>query len=414
MTITNRIKRAVRSLLESPRVPLSGSNWWTADGRMSAAGTRVNEHTALEVAAVQACVSTLANTIGSMRLTLQKEGAEGHHAEVRHHATGKLLNVAPNPDMTPMTVISTFAAGMILWGNGYLEIQRDSNAQPVSLWPRLPWLCRVKRDNDGTLYFETSDTPDGKYRRIEAENMIHGVGLSLDGLLGIKTIHTARNVIGAALAADVFAGSYFASAGVPAISLSTDKLLKPDQKTTMRQEWLALQTGEGNLHKIAILDQGMKLDQYNVTAQDAQLVEARKLSREDIAMLFHVPLTVLGISDKAPRATAEMQDLQFLKYGIAPHLSRIEQAFDCKLAPTGSYRVKFDVRELLRSDIQARYQSYALGRQWGWLSADDCRAMESLPPLPEGAGNSYLSPLNMATAATVSDDAEAVEEEDES
>jgi HK97 family phage portal protein len=414
MSISQRIKSLFRNNpLESPSTPIGTNLGWLMDGRISSSGVRVNEHTALESAAVQACVRVLADTSASLPLRLLKQASPTHHVEVKDHPTAKLLNVAPNPDMTPITVVSTAMTALLLWGNAYIEIQRDSNKQPVALWPRLPWLTRIKRDDDGTLFFETGDSADGKFRRVESADMIHAPGLSLDGLIGMRLAHYSRQVIGAALAQDIFGATYYRNGGVPALALKTDKLLKPEQKTQMRHEWEALNTGEQNQWRLAILDQNLALEQYNVTAADSQLVESKRLSAEQICMLLGVPQVILGISDKAPRSTANTLDLTFLKYSLAPRLIRLEQAFDAKLAPTASYRIKFDTRALLRSDQQQRYESYALGRQWGFLSTDDIRAFEDLPPLPNGAGATYLNPLNMAPAATVANDAEMVEEEDE-
>jgi HK97 family phage portal protein len=417
MTIANRFRHALSAFrnnpLESPSTPIGTNLGWLMDGRISSSGVRVNEHTALESAAVQACIRVLADTSASLPLRLLKQASPTHHIAVADHPVSKLLNVAPNPDMTPITLISTAMTALLLWGNAYIEIQRDSNKQPVALWPRFPGVTRTKRDPDGTLYFETNDSPDGKFRRVESADMIHAVGLSLDGLVGMRLAHYSRQIIGASLAQDLWTSTYYRNGGVPALALKTDKLLKPEQKTEMRHEWDALQTGEANQWRLAILDQNLELEQFNVTAADSQLVESKRLSAEQICMLLGVPQVILGISDKAPRSTANTLDLTFLKYSLAPRLIRLEQAFDAKLCPTASYKVKFDTRALLRSDQQQRYESYALGRQWGFLSVDDIHAFEDLPPLPNGLGATYLNPLNMAPAGTVPNDADIVEEEDE-
>ena len=55
------------------------------------------------------------------------------------------------------------------------------------------------------------------------------------------------------------------------------------------------------------------------------------------------------------------------------------------------YFVKFNVDGLLRGDYQSRMNGYAVGRQIGWMSANDIRELEDLPPISEEqGGNEYF------------------------
>jgi hypothetical protein len=52
----------------------------------------------------------------------------------------------------------------------------------------------------------------------------------------------------------------------------------------------------------------------------------------------------------------------------------------------------------LPRDQKTRAEAYAAGRQWGYLSANDIRKLENLPPIPNG--DRYLEPVNMTEAGT--------------
>ena len=53
----------------------------------------------------------------------------------------------------------------------------------------------------------------------------------------------------------------------------------------------------------------------------------------------------------------------------------------------------------MRGDYKSRMEGYAVGRQNGWLSANDIRGLEDLPPIPkEQGGDVYLVNGNMMTA----------------
>jgi phage portal protein BeeE len=60
--------------------------------------------------------------------------------------------------------------------------------------------------------------------------------------------------------------------------------------------------------------------------------------------------------------------------------------------------IEFNVSGLLRGDQKARYEAYAIGRNWGWLSVNDIRRLENMPPIP--GGDRYLTPLNMVDTGT--------------
>jgi hypothetical protein len=53
---------------------------------------------------------------------------------------------------------------------------------------------------------------------------------------------------------------------------------------------------------------------------------------------------------------------------------------------------------LLRGDLKSRYEAYAIGRNWGLLSANECRDRENMNRYP--LGDVYLQPLNMSEAGT--------------
>jgi hypothetical protein len=61
---------------------------------------------------------------------------------------------------------------------------------------------------------------------------------------------------------------------------------------------------------------------------------------------------------------------------------------------------KFDLSGRLRGDTSQRYAAYVQGWQTGFLNQDEIRAMEDLPPMPNGLGQTYYGPLNFAPLGT--------------
>ena len=138
--------------------------------------------------------------------------------------------------------------------------------------------------------------------------------------------------------------------------------------------------------------------------EQAQLLESRKQGAIEICRLYKIPPHMIGELDRATNNNIEHQGLQFVIYTLLPWVKRIESAMMRDLllpAERKDLYIEFNLSGLMRADQKSRYGSYALGRQWGWLSVNDIRRLENLPPIPNG--DIYLTPLNMIGAGKLSD-----------
>ena len=108
---------------------------------------------------------------------------------------------------------------------------------------------------------------------------------------------------------------------------------------------------------------------------------------------------MVGDLDRSTFSNIEQQSLEFVKYTLNPWCIRWEQAMNQQLLSADDRRkffVKFNVDGLLRGDYESRMNGYAIGRQNGWLSANDIRELEDLNRIPANeGGNEYLVNGNM-------------------
>ena len=167
----------------------------------------------------------------------------------------------------------------------------------------------------------------------------------------------------------------------------------------MRESWNAVYRGTNNAHKIAVLEEGMKYQQIGIPPEEAQFLETRKFQINEIARLYRIPPHMVGDLEKSSFSNIEQQSLEFVKYTLDPWVIRWEQSLQKALllpGEKGKYFIKLNVDGLLRGDYQSRMNGYSIGRQNGWLSANDIREMEDLNPLSdEEGGNLYLINGNM-------------------
>ncbi|MCB1715100.1 MAG: phage portal protein, partial [Candidatus Competibacteraceae bacterium] len=170
----------------------------------------------------------------------------------------------------------------------------------------------------------------------------------------------------------------------------------------LKAQWQDDYAGASNAGKTLVLEEGMDWKQIGLTNEDAQYLETRKFQRSEIASIYRIPPHLIGDLEKSTFSNIEHQGLEFVKYTMAPWFARWEQAISRDLLTERErdrYFAEFLVDGLLRGDIKSRYDAYSVGRQWGWLSANDVRKLENMNPIDEG--DEYLSPLNMIPASQI-------------
>lgn len=369
----------------------------------STAGKRVNEFTAMQTTAVYACVRILAESIAGLPLHVYAYRGEGRE-RVPGHPLFTILHDAPNPEMTSFVFRETLMVHLLLWGNAYAQILRDRAGRVAGLYPLLPNRMSVNRDEGGRLYYTyqrvTEENPNFKRGGevvLATEDVLHIPGLGFDGLIGYSPIAMARNAVGMTLACEEYGASFFANGARPGGVLQHPGVLKDPAK--LRESWQAVYGGAANTGKVAVLEEGMTYQQIGIPPEEAQFLETRKFQVDEIARLYRIPPHMVGDLDKSSFSNIEQQSLEFVKYTLNPWVVRWEQALQKSLLlpeERKRYFIRFNVDGLLRGDYQSRMQGYAVGRQNGWLSANDIREMEDMNPIPaEEGGDTYLINGNM-------------------
>ncbi len=147
---------------------------------------------------------------------------------------------------------------------------------------------------------------------------------------------------------------------------------------------------------VMVLDGGADWKSFSFSSKDAEFLDSRKLNNLDICRIWGVPPTAAGITDNATYSNSDQESRALVVRCLAPMAKRLEQAMNAALLTDTSRQTLFiehDLAGLLRGDMKARYESYRIGREWGWLSPNEIRGWENMPEIENG--DEYLSPLNM-------------------
>ena len=259
------------------------------------------------------------------------------------------------------------------------------------------------RDKNGKLYYlystQSDDAPTmkGSTVYLDPAEVLHIPGLGFDGLVGYSPIAMAKNAIGMAIACEEYGAKFFANGAAPGGVLEHPGTIKDPQR--VRESWQSTFGGSGNANKIAVLEEGMKYTPIGISPEQAQFLETRKFQINEIARIFRVPPHMVGDLEKSSFSNIEQQSLEFVKYTLDPWVIRWEQSIQRSLLSKDEkavYFVKFNLEGLLRGDYQSRMNGYAIGRQNGWMSANDIRELENLDRIPaEDGGDLYLINGNM-------------------
>lgn len=365
----------------------------------SAAGKPVTESTAMQMAAVYACVRVLSESIASLPLHVYKRGENGNQEKAEGHPLFFLLHDEPNPEMSSYTLRETLMAHLLLYGNAYTQILRNGRGEVTALYPLMPNRMSVERDEKtGRLFYRytryDSEPPTMEQNTVilNTADVLHIPGLSFDGLVGMSPIAACRNAVGAGLAADEYSSKYYANGAAPMGILETPTLIKnPD---LLRQSWNDAFGGSRNAGKVAVLEQGTTFKPISLSPQDSQLLETRKFSVEEICRIFRVPPHLVQDLSRATFNNIEQMSLDFVMYSLTPWIIRWEQSLSRSLLSREEkkhYSIRFNVDGLLRGDYKSRMEGYAVGINNGFMCPNDIRRLEGFDLIPaEKGGDNFL------------------------
>ena len=373
-------------------------HWATLYGRDAASGVLVTPDNAMKLSAVLGCVRLLAQTVATLPVGVYIRTKTGREYDERH-PLNRVIAMKPAAGMTAVGFWECVISSALLRGNGFAEKLRSGNriVGLDFLHPdRLTWR---KLSSGGYVFLYTEDF--GKVREIDQADVFHVPGFMTCGPFGMSAIKYGAEVIGSVIAANNAANSTFKNGLLPTTYFKWDRLLKPEQRTEFRENLKEL-SGALNAGKSPLLEAGMDVGMVGINPADAQLLESRAFGIEEICRWFGVPPSMIGHTDKASSwaSSAEQINIWFLQYGLRPWLKRIESAiWDQLLSPTeqASHYAEFSVEGLLRADTTARASFYSTSLQNGWMSRNEVRQLENLPPVPGGdiyTAQSNLLPLD--------------------
>ncbi len=361
------------------------------------AGVRVSPDTALQQGVVWACTQVLSKSVGQLPWRVMQRVDSKSSVIAEGYSLDYLLHTRPNPEMSSMVWRQTMMGHVLLWGNCFSEIERDTAGRVIALWPIEPDRVQIyRRPATNKLYYQVTNQTKG-IAEIEPEDMFHVRGLSFDGITGYPVAGYAAQTIGLAMAIERFGAAFFGNNAMPGGFIKNKRTnLSAPARESLLAEVNAKHGGPDQAFKVHYLDDDMDFLQNKVENDKGQFIQSRQNQVEEICRWFGVPPHKVMHLLRSTNNNIEHQGIEFVTDGILPWTTLFEQEADFKLIPTNSRRIytRMDVRALQRGDLAARSAFYTAMFDRGVFSPNDIREQEGLNPIgPDGDKRFVMSTM---------------------
>lgn len=374
-----RVKSAILNWLGVPIELTNGDFLAYWNGESNSAGQSVNEKTVMSLSAAWACTRLISETAATLPIKIYERTAQGRRVATEYPLYS-LLHNQPNAYSSPVTFWESMVSSIALRGNGFAE-RKELGGRLVALDFLLPQRLRPK-DSDKKIWYYTP--LQGERREIPWNKIFHIPGFSMDGRWGMSAISYGASVFGSALAASAAANKTFENGLMPTVAFSIDRLVKKEQREDFRK---AMEDYRGAIHagKSPVLEAGMKAEKLGIDPSDAQLLESRAFSVEEVCRWFRVDPSMVGHGSAVSNwgTGLEQKMIAFLTFTLRPWLVRIEQAINTRLIPPADqarFYAEFSIEGLLRADTAARSAFYAAMVNNGIFTRDEVREKENMEP----------------------------------
>jgi len=374
------------SLLGLQRKSALPQTW--ADGRPfggAGGGEVVTASSAMALSAVWACANLVSGTIASLPFEVRRAAGKLSSAADNHPLHGVIYG-SPNFEQTALDFWEYLCLSLELWGNAYARIVR-SGERIVALFPIAPEAMSVRRASDGSLRYSWSENSE----RFEGSDLdvFHVRGPGGNPLGGMSTLQFGRKVFSAALAADQSAAATFQNGMRPSAAITFKEFMSPEQRAIAETRLVEKYVGAVNAGRPIILE-GATYSQISISPEDAQMLETRQFSIEEVCRFFAVPPVMIGHSggSTAWPTSVEQQMIAFVTYSLRRRIKRLEQAANKQLLSAkdraAGFTTRINLDALMRGDSSARSGYYQTMIQIGAMTINEVREIENLPPVAGG------------------------------
>lgn len=391
--------------LNVPRAQSTGNwsaeqwrRWWSA---FSVPGDdeRVTISTAEKLSPVAAAHRILTNSFALIPFGIyQKQGDA--RVPVRDEVLDQVLRIRPTPMMSPFMVGKLTMSNAFWYGWCGVWNRKNGAGQVIERLPLPTECCTIQRDSEG-LYWYDYDVA-GARRRFSPSELSFLFFESYDGIRGRGMKQLAQDTITADGMAQRYNKKFYQNGARIGGIVEVETDASPAARDRIREQFAAFAAGDA--FKVAVLDHGMKYTPMGLNQTDAQYIESRGFTVEEISRFTGIPKYMLQTGKEAYNSNAQ-QRVDYVTDTLLPYVTAWEQENTFKLLSDEQRKqgwyLKGNVSVLLRGDDQSRADFYTKMVQNSIYNPDECRALEEKDPIPGGLGKHFLVTKNLGSLESV-------------
>lgn len=377
----------LRKLADHFDPPIEQRNSW--DNMASTMGLPVategiNPRAAENLSTVLACVNAISTALSALPANVYRTN-DNTRKEAPDHPLDRLIRRGPNCWQTWPDFMEFWIAQTLLRGNGLVEIVSDKRGQVMELIP-YPWdWVTVQLLSSGRVAYDVCEMygypgGKGKRKRLLSGEVLHLKDRSDEGIIGRSRLQRGAAVVSAASGLYEFAGNLYRNGVFPSGVLTPERTLSAEQSQELRECLYAAFGGAKNAGKAMVLPINMKWQSLGISPEDAELLESRRFTTEEICRLYQVPPQIVQDHSRSTFTNSETAGRWFAQFCLLPWVRKIEAEFMRSLFTSGRYSLELDMSVFDRGDPAQRWNSYGVAVDKQILTPDEIRELEGWNP----------------------------------
>lgn len=334
------------------------------------------------LATVLACVNAISGSISSLDAIVYSTSGQSR-TEAPNHPVSRLIR-QPNQNQTWPDLVEWMLASVLLTGNAVLVVQNDGAGRIATLTP-IPWQCvQIDRLATGRLRYTVIGW-QGVTKVYLDNEVFHLRDRSDDGLIGRSRLSRAQSVISGAFALQDYTLNMWSNQATPSGVMTFDAKPSNEQIQAIKEQAQRKYSGTGNARSIMVLPNGAKWQSIAISPEDAEALESRKFSVQELCRVYGVPPPLVQDYSNNTFTNAAQASVWFAQNTLMPWVKKIEAEFIRSIfGKSSQYELKLDLTSLMRGDYATRWQSYNTAIQNKILSVNEIREMEGFNPVTGG------------------------------
>ena len=350
---------------------------------------------AMRISPVAAAHRILTNSMGALPVDLYRQSGNKRES-ISDHRTLYPLKIRTNANMNPFLFKKIMESKCFWYGEAFAYIER--RGETIELIP-LPDNAQLHVTENGERWYVFSGDVKGVdlTRKFHENELIHLYNETADGVRGVGMLQMARDTISTDLNAQKYAGKFYKQGARPSGVIEVPTKLDKENKDKVRNAFERAVGGMDNAFRVAVMDLGMKYTQLGISQKDAQFIESRQFTVEEVSRFTGVPMYKLQ-AGKQSYESNEANGIEYVTDTLRPKAVQWEEEFRFKLllpAERDSMYFRLNLAAEMRGDNKSRSAFYQIMTDHGIMSPNECRRLEELNDDPNG--DALLVTKNLTT-----------------